>query len=171
MAWCVGPTGVEEQGETTSGFSRNLRGPTVSTEIPGRSYRVNNSRPVAGTLGGSGSETRVYPWYRQAKETKHGRTGGRASQHLIVPVKQGTSPTGPCGGKEVPRHGPVGRKHGECIETHNRVNATTTDSVTGCHSAANPCLDEPYALIAHVLVALEVARFTELTKRLRWSQV
>ena len=56
MAWCGGPTGVEEHGEYTSGFSRNLRGPTVSTGIPGRSYRANNSRPATGTLGGGGSD-------------------------------------------------------------------------------------------------------------------
>jgi len=30
MAWRGGPTGVEEQGMSTLGFSRNLGGPAVS---------------------------------------------------------------------------------------------------------------------------------------------
>ncbi len=117
MAWCVGPTGVEEQGEYTSGFSRNLRGPTVSTGIPGRSYRANNSRPAAGTLGSGGSETRVYSWYRHAKETKHGGTGGRASQHLIVPTKQGNFTDRTLWREGGAESWTVGRKHGGCIET------------------------------------------------------
>ncbi len=33
----------------------------------------------------------MQPWYRQAKATKRGGMGGRKSESLIVPMKQGNS--------------------------------------------------------------------------------
>ena len=53
-----------------------------------------NPRLVADALGGSGSETRVHPWYRQAKETKCGGKGGQETEHSVVPRKRGNSPQG-----------------------------------------------------------------------------
>jgi hypothetical protein len=57
MAWHVGPAGVQEQGISTRGFSRNLRDPNVSTGMAGWGYRLTNPRP-AGTVSPCGSETR-----------------------------------------------------------------------------------------------------------------
>ena len=51
------PAGVGEQGTFTSGFPRNLGGPSIFSEIPGGRYRVTNSRLVAGASGDHGSET------------------------------------------------------------------------------------------------------------------
>ncbi len=55
---------------------------------------MTNPRPVAATLDCDGSERRVSPWYRQAKATKCGERGGRKSEYLIVPWKQGNSGRG-----------------------------------------------------------------------------
>src|SRR5262249_56283146 len=66
-----------------------------------------------------------------AKETKWDGTGGRESEHSIVPGKRGNAASGPRGGKGVPNHGTVGGKHGGCLGTRSRVNETTTDSTTG----------------------------------------
>ena len=69
---------------------------------------MTNSRPVAGALDGHGSETRVQPWYRQAKATKRGGTGGGESERLILPATRGNRPEGPRRGKGVPGHETVG---------------------------------------------------------------
>src|SRR4051794_12761042 len=88
------PPGSESR-TRPQGFSRNLGGPVASTANPGRSYRVTNSRPVVGASGGQGNETRVRPWYRQAKETKRGGKGGRESERLLLPVTRGNRPVEP----------------------------------------------------------------------------
>src|SRR5436190_5530864 len=88
--------------------------------------------PLAGVGPNGRDEHRRTGWYRQAKETKCGGKDGRTSERLIVPWKQGNgNPAGPWGGKGTLSHGPVGRKHGECIGTRSRVNETTTDSGAG----------------------------------------
>ena len=87
------PPGSESR-TRAHGFPRNLGGPVASTALPGRSYRVTNSRPVADALGGYGNETRVRPWYRQAKATKCGGTGDRESERLIVCAGQRLDPEG-----------------------------------------------------------------------------
>ena len=48
---CAIPPGSESR-TRSHGFPRNLGGPVASTALPGRSYRVTNSRPVAGAPGG-----------------------------------------------------------------------------------------------------------------------
>ena len=90
------------------GFSRNLGGPSTFSADPGGRYRVTNSRPVADASGGRGSETQMRPGYRQAKETKCGGTGGRESEHPILPTTRGNRPEGPRRGKGVPGHETVG---------------------------------------------------------------
>jgi hypothetical protein len=77
------------------GFPRNLGGPVASTADPGGRYRVTNSRLVVGAPGDHGNETRVQPWYRQAKATKCGGRGGRESERLILPVTWGNRAEGP----------------------------------------------------------------------------
>jgi hypothetical protein len=88
------PPGSESR-TRSQGFPRNLGGPVASTVSPGRRYRVTNSRPVAVALGSHGNEIRVQPWYRQAKATKRGGTGGRESERLILPLTRGNRPEGP----------------------------------------------------------------------------
>jgi hypothetical protein len=94
-----GPTGVVEQGMCTLG----------SFQEPGRPGRLHGesrqgqpapqtpgpSGPRRGPTGAaSGRSTKASPpaWYRQAKATKRGGTGGRESEHPIVPWKPGNSP-------------------------------------------------------------------------------
>jgi hypothetical protein len=103
------PPGSESR-TRSHGFPRNLGGPAASTVLPGWRYRVTNSRPVAGAPGGPGNETRVRLWYRQAKETKRGGTGGGESERLILPVTRGNRPEGPRRGKGTPGHETVGGK-------------------------------------------------------------
>ena len=103
------PPGSESR-TRSHGFPRNLGGPVASTANPGRSYRVTNSRPAADAPDGHGNETRVQPWYRQAKATKRGGTGGRESERLIVPPTRGNRPEGPCRGKGAPGHETAGGK-------------------------------------------------------------
>ena len=69
---------------------------------------MTNSRPVVGALDGPGSETRVQPWYRRAKATKRGETGGGESERLILPTTRGNRPEGPRRGKGAPGHETVG---------------------------------------------------------------
>ena len=71
---------------------------------------MTNSRPAADASGGRGSETRMRPGYRQAKETKRGGTGGGESERRIVPEKRGYRPSGPRGEKEAPGHETAGGK-------------------------------------------------------------
>jgi hypothetical protein len=105
------PPGSESR-TRSRGFPRNLGGPVVSAANPGGRYRVTNSRPVVGALDGRGSETRVQPWYRQAKATKRGGRGGGESERLIVLLTRGNRPEGPRRGKGAPGHETVGGKDG-----------------------------------------------------------
>jgi hypothetical protein len=95
-AWCIGPTGVREQGISTQGFPRNLRDPAVPDP---QNCGVELPHPKApGSSTGVGlkgrDEDRRKGWYRQAKETKCGETVGRKSECLIVPLIQGNSNRG-----------------------------------------------------------------------------
>ena len=103
------PPGSESR-TRSHGFSRNLGGLVASTVNPGWGDRVTNSRPAAGASGGRGSETRVRPWYRQAKATKRGGTGGRESERLVLPATRGNRPEGPRRGKGAPGYETVGGK-------------------------------------------------------------
>ena len=73
---CAIPPGSESR-IRSQGFPRNLGGPAASTVNPGRSYRVTNSRPVAGAPGGPGNESRVRPWYRLCEGNEARRDGRR----------------------------------------------------------------------------------------------
>ena len=106
---CAIPPGSESR-TRPHGFPRNLGGPVVSTADPGGRYRVTNSRLVVGAPGGHGNETRVQPWYRQAKATKRGGKDGRESERFKVPVTRGNRPEGPRRGKGAPGHETVGGK-------------------------------------------------------------
>src|SRR3954452_3633917 len=88
------PPGSESR-TRSRGFPRNLGGPVASTRNPGRSDRVTNSRPAAVAPVGRGSEMRVQSWYRQAKATKRGGTGGWDSERPILPATRGNRPEGP----------------------------------------------------------------------------
>ena len=61
----------------------------------GRRYRPTNSRMIHGSASGAvGTNNGTQRWYRQAKETKCGETGGRESERLIVPSSRGNHPEG-----------------------------------------------------------------------------
>ncbi|MDB5351303.1 MAG: hypothetical protein JWN86_2550 [Planctomycetota bacterium] len=81
--------------------------PSPPRQIPAGG-RVTNSRLVAGAPGGHGSETRVRPWYRQAKATRRGGMGGRESERFIVPMTRGNRPEGPRRGKGTSCHETAG---------------------------------------------------------------
>ena len=50
---------------------------------------MTNPRPAVAARSGGGSETGVFPWYRQTKETKRGGKAGRKSQCLDSTVEAG----------------------------------------------------------------------------------
>ena len=101
------PPGSESR-TRSRGFPRNLGDPVASTVNPGGRHRVTNSRPVAGAPGGHGNESRVQPWYRRAKATERGGTGGGESERLVLPVTRGNRPEGPRRGKGAPGHETAG---------------------------------------------------------------
>jgi hypothetical protein len=70
-----------------------------------------------GSLVRLGSNQRVEPRYRQAKETKCGGTATGRHSVLIVLMKLANSPQlEPVEGSETSSYGTVFEKHGECIE-------------------------------------------------------
>ena len=76
------PASVRTRADGQLRFPRNLGDPAlVSSEIPGRRYRVTNSRPRRCTRPSRSEITRVPPRYRQAKATKRGGMDGWKSQH------------------------------------------------------------------------------------------
>jgi hypothetical protein len=80
---------------------------------PGRGYRVTNPRPDVVTRIDGGSETGVFPWYRQVKETKRGGKAGRKSQCLDSTVEAGEQSPERTPGREA-RH----RGHGLVVGTY-----------------------------------------------------
>ena len=94
-----------------------------------------NPGPARAHSRAHGSEPQGARWYRQAKATKCGGTGGRESERSIVPMKLGNQPEGPSGGKGKPGQGPErGQDEGETA-LHDRLNETRTDSETGAGDA------------------------------------
>jgi hypothetical protein len=93
MAWPTGPAGVEEQGTSTAGFPRNLGIPVVSTTRAGKGQPAKKKpqarRPREAERrerpDGRTRSVASQSWYRQAKATKRGGTGGGDSEHPIVP--------------------------------------------------------------------------------------
>jgi hypothetical protein len=79
---------------------------------------VTNPRPDAATRSGGGSETCVFPWYRQAKATKRGGKGGRKSQCLDRTVEAGEPAPARTPWREARHrdHGLVVGKYVECLE-------------------------------------------------------
>ena len=89
---CVDPTGVQEHGIDTTGFSRNLGDPAVPPpQTLAWSCQTLKLQGPRSASGRKGAKTDARGGYRQAKETKRGETGGRRSEHLIVPTKQANS--------------------------------------------------------------------------------
>jgi len=69
--------------------------PVVSMVIPGRSYRVTNSRPVrGGTRPRAGAKGECNRGTAKRRKTKCGGMGGRGRSALIVPTKPGNSARG-----------------------------------------------------------------------------
>src|SRR5262249_58693405 len=86
-------------------------------------------KPASGLAGDTNTDARGSN--RLAKETKWDGTGGRESEHSIVPGKRGNAASGPRGGKGVPNHGTVGGKHGGGLGTRAPGNEKTTENKTG----------------------------------------
>ena len=116
---------VAREPERPCRFHRQFPARDPEYQLPGAHGRT--SRPLGAN--------RTQRWYRQAKATKRGETGGRESERLIVPTRRGNWTDGPRGGKGAPFQGTVGGNHGGCSETRVRVTATTTDSKDGCEAA------------------------------------
>jgi len=86
----VRPSGVGEHVQTEIEAPQELgRTCQLHGRNPGWGNRVTNPRPVADTRLRDGSERGVFPWYRQAKETKCGGKGDRRRSALIVPMSSG----------------------------------------------------------------------------------
>ena len=93
MAWrSLGPTGVQEQGAGTRGSLGNLRDPAVSTDMSGSGPGIPTPR-APGCASRPVGANWTQGWYRQAKATKRGETGGRESERLIVAMKWGNGPS------------------------------------------------------------------------------
>ena len=61
---------------------------------------MTNSGMIRGPASGAvGDEQGTHGWYRQAKETKCGETGGKKSERLVVPLSQGNHPRDPGEGR------------------------------------------------------------------------
>jgi len=75
------------------GFARNLGDPVVSCVGP-VGQPVKSPGPWESCSAPTGANKRAQRRYRQTKATKCGGMGGRKSQLLIVPMKQGNQPKG-----------------------------------------------------------------------------
>ena len=106
------------------GRSCHLQG-NSRAETPGDQLQARLRRHSAV----AGAKPRVQPWYCQAKETKCGGTGGRKSQQLVVPWKQGNS-TGEDPGEERSCRvvEPLAGNTTDSLKSTCRVNATRRDS-------------------------------------------
>ncbi len=149
------PAGVGEHVQTGMGVPQELgRSCRLHGSIPGRGYRVTNPRPDVAARSGGGSETCVFPWYRQAKETKRGGRAGRKSQCLDSTEEAGElDPQGP-GGWEA-RHRvttPLARNTWEALNSRvvspkrQRI-ASDGFAAASCRGEAKGLLEEPYGLM------------------------
>jgi hypothetical protein len=94
-----------------------LRDPVVSSDNPGRSYRVINSRPRRRTRPPGNEKNECNRG--TAKRRQRSAVGWAAGSQsvLIVPAKLANSTRlEPVEGCETPNHGTVFEKHDECIE-------------------------------------------------------
>jgi hypothetical protein len=112
------PAGVEEHGQTDNGGSPGtweiLSSPR---QIPGRRYRVNNSRPPGrtGYTGGANDPCNRGTAKRRQRSAAEGAAGSHSA--LIVPPKRGNgSRPDPVEGSEASDHENVLEKHDGCIE-------------------------------------------------------
>ena len=105
-------------------------------------------RPRTEHLPSTGAQPQVLGWYRCAKATKRGGTGGEESECLIVPAKRGNRVHEPRGGKGAPTDRPVGGNDGQHAEVGLRLTETTTDSRAGRTSAGDG-VHEPGSLHRH----------------------
>ena len=93
-----GHTGVGGTWRMITGVPRELGRPCRLHRNAGRETRLTNSRMIRGPASeADGDERGTKRWYRQAKETKCGETGGRESERLIVPSKPGEPSRGTLG--------------------------------------------------------------------------
>jgi len=119
MAWCVGPTGVQEQGKGTGGFARNLGDPTVaeSSTLWRGAATPQSSRLPAG-VGPSGTNTGARVGHRRAKENEARRVGRSevGAPHSSEETGELAQP-GPGGAKGALGQGTAGGKHDRGTET------------------------------------------------------
>ena len=97
---CLVTPGSESRANGQEGSPGTLGDPDASIEMPegDPAYQLQvDPRPPR--PGSTGTKTRTHRWYRQAKETKCGETGGRESECLIRLLIQGNRPDGTLGRK------------------------------------------------------------------------
>jgi hypothetical protein len=72
--------------------SRQLGRPCRLCRACRQEHRLTNSRLIHSSVPSWWGRTGDKRWYRQAKETKCGETGGRESERLVVPMSRGNHP-------------------------------------------------------------------------------
>jgi hypothetical protein len=129
MAWRASVLpGSENRGVGTRGSLGNLRDPAVSTDtLSGSGPGIPTPRSPRSHVPTAGSK-QDGPVASPSEGSEARRNGG--SERLIVPRRRGNWTDGPCGGKEAPLQGTVGRNHGGCSEARVHVIAITKDSRT-----------------------------------------
>ena len=137
-----------------SRFPRNLGDPVVSSDNPGRRYRVTNSRPRRCTRPSwsETSECNRGTAKRRKRSTAGRATGSRST--LIVPMKPGNRSRGTRWRKGKTERGclmldPGPGTTSEASYLEPRITVTTQDSSPGIQRSwmANPSSEEPYALM------------------------
>jgi hypothetical protein len=94
--------------------------------------RMTNPRPLGYACWTGGSEAQALVVVSPSEAQPSAARGGQGIGALHSTAEAGEpNPWGPGGGKGAPGYGAVGRKHGRCSGTGERVNETTTDSDVG----------------------------------------
>ena len=134
MAWHAGPTGVQDPGELSRGFSRNLGG-LPSPAFPIESVRVSPNKKAPGPPGVrlelEGTKDKARRRYCPANAMSQ-RDGRQKSECPHSTSAAGEPSRGsPRRGRRAPCHRPLKGNAVEGIVPRLRVNATTTGSRTG----------------------------------------
>ena len=99
----------------------------------GRETGTDNSQAPGGASAIEGNETRTQRWYRQVKATQRGETGGRESEHPIVPTKSGNRPSWTRRREGDAASWKWRLEPREGIEPHERVTARASKPAEGRH--------------------------------------
>ena len=113
--------GSENRANDHKGSPGTWETPSSPSNVPAGARLTNSGMILGRAPGAVGDEYGAHRWYRRAKETEHGETGGGESERLILASKRGNGPSGPRGAKGTPRRGP---KAGSMPGTQSPVTCT-----------------------------------------------